>query len=334
MISDSGWLQSFGGRAGLSYPYTMTADLHGNASNAPQLGGQPASFCSDVADLTSGKIDHARTIGASLNNPNTLVNRDASGNFSAGVMSAALNGNASTATLAGGADTSTNSAQLNGQSASFYTNAVNLTGTVRDTALSTKVPRLSGNNAFGSTRNSFAGRVGVNTPAGSLELDVHGRIRSHTPAPLTFAFAIPPLGRCLLGRPPKDPIITPGRIRSGLLLHVSAGNTSVSFDLALPFEKPNADFVGYVAKLRAFLPIRLAEGNFKHYVLNKAQSGFVKRRVDSSLLADIETKAHTKTEARPRDSRVAGRQRHSRRQPPSLATRGVRRFVNRGQGVI
>lgn len=50
------------------------------------------------------------------------------------------------------------------------------TGTLSDARVSGTIPRLNTNNAFTSTQNSFAGRLGVNTPAGALELDVNGRI--------------------------------------------------------------------------------------------------------------------------------------------------------------
>ena len=165
VISDSAQLQSIGGQLGLSFSYPLAADVTGNATtatNASQLGGQPASFYTSAANLSSGILANARTTGTSAPSPNTLVLRDASGNFAAGTITAALNGSAT---------------QLNAQPASFYTNASNLTsGTLPDARLSTSIPRLNTNNSFTSTSNSFAGRLGVNTPAGALELDVNGRI--------------------------------------------------------------------------------------------------------------------------------------------------------------
>lgn len=99
-------------------------------------------------------------------------------------------------------------------------------------------------------------------------------------------------------REPGTPRLLPGQaasgshyeldlIRSGLLLHISSGNTSAFFDLVLPFAAPDSEFVDYVRRLRPHLPIRLAKGNFKHYVPNKAMNGYNKKRVDASLLADI-----------------------------------------------
>ena len=45
---------------------------------------------------TAGKVDNSATTATDLNTGNAIVSRDASGNFSAGTISAALNGNAST----------------------------------------------------------------------------------------------------------------------------------------------------------------------------------------------------------------------------------------------
>ncbi len=122
----------------------------------------------NASTITSGTLANARTTGTNLGTPGTLVLRDGAGNFSAGTITAALNGNAATAG---------NATQLGGQPASFYTNATNLNaGTLPDARLSGNVPRLNANNSFSGTASSFAGRVGVNTPAGALELDVNGRI--------------------------------------------------------------------------------------------------------------------------------------------------------------
>ncbi|MFO0375665.1 MAG: hypothetical protein ACK51N_01320, partial [bacterium] len=160
---------------------TITANLNGNAAtattatnatnatNATQLNGQPASFYTDAAHLT-GTLDNARTSGTNLNTPSTLVLRDASGNFSAGTITANLNGNAATATSATNATNATNATQLNGQPASFYTNAANLTGTLADARLSPNVVLLSN---VGPSQ--FAGAVGIGiAPTGGARLQVIG----------------------------------------------------------------------------------------------------------------------------------------------------------------
>jgi hypothetical protein len=123
----------------------------------------------DAAKITSGSLNNARTSGASLNTPDTLVLRDPSGNFSAGIISATLNGNAATATTAANASNATTAANatlLNGQSGSFYTNASNLTtGTLADGLLSGNIPRLNVNNTFAGDTQTFAGRIRVNNGA-------------------------------------------------------------------------------------------------------------------------------------------------------------------------
>ena len=146
----------------------------------------------DASRITAGFVTNNRTTGDSRNTASTLVLRDASGNFSAGTVTAVLNGNATTAT---------NAAQLNGQAASFYTNASNITsgtlataqipnldaskittgtlasaqvpnldaskittGTLADARLSTNIAFRNAANSFTSTGvTSFAGNVAIGT---------------------------------------------------------------------------------------------------------------------------------------------------------------------------
>ncbi len=72
--------------------------------------------------LSLGGTLSLSTNGTSTNTANTLVSRDASGNFSAGTITASLNGNAATATTAGSAGTATTAATA--------TTAGNVTGIV------------------------------------------------------------------------------------------------------------------------------------------------------------------------------------------------------------
>jgi len=67
----------------------------------------------NASNIASGTLANARTTAASANGASTIVARDASGNFSAGTITAALNGNASTATSATSATTATTATTAN-----------------------------------------------------------------------------------------------------------------------------------------------------------------------------------------------------------------------------
>jgi hypothetical protein len=149
---------------------TITAALNGSAT---QLNGQPASFYTNAANIAAGTLDNARTTGTNLNTPNTLVLRDASGNFSAGTITAALNGNATSAT---------NATQLNGQAATFYTNASNIntgtlanartTGTNLNTASTLVLRDASGNFSAGTiTANLSGNATSATTATNSTQLN-------------------------------------------------------------------------------------------------------------------------------------------------------------------
>ena len=76
-------------------------------------------------------------------------------------------------------------------------------------------------------------------------------------------------------------------IRSGILAHLSAGNTSAFFDLVLPFDAPDQRLTNYVKGVRKLLPIRLKKGGFRMYLPSKGKHGYVTRRVDAGLLEDV-----------------------------------------------
>lgn len=107
---------------------TITAALNGNAATATSAanagtatnfsgslagdvtGTQGATVVSTVGGQTAVNVSNTVvTVGAatSANTASALVQRDGSGNFSAGIITAALNGNASTATSATSASTAT-----------------------------------------------------------------------------------------------------------------------------------------------------------------------------------------------------------------------------------
>ncbi|HEX8492451.1 MAG TPA: tail fiber domain-containing protein [Pyrinomonadaceae bacterium] len=92
----------------LSTPYSVTsANFTGNLSGevtgtqnntvVSSIGGQSASVVASSASAVNSATDG--------NTPSTIVKRDASGNFSAGTITASLSGNATTATTASGVST-------------------------------------------------------------------------------------------------------------------------------------------------------------------------------------------------------------------------------------
>jgi hypothetical protein len=110
-------------------PGVVHNDTSGNLSSSLIVDADvsPTANISDtkLATIsTAGKVANSATTATSVNTPNTIVLRDASGSFSAGTITANLNGNATTAT------TSTNfSGSLSGevtgtQNATVVSNAV------------------------------------------------------------------------------------------------------------------------------------------------------------------------------------------------------------------
>jgi hypothetical protein len=151
-------------------PTAGTATSAVSAANASNLNNQPGSFYQNAANLT-GTLADARlsTNVPRLNVANTFVSP-----VTAPTFNGALNGNASTATLAA------NASNLNGQPASFFQNASNLNaGTLADARLSTNVPLLSANNGFLGA-NSFV----QNTTFQSAIITEVGRIGSITANPV------------------------------------------------------------------------------------------------------------------------------------------------------
>lgn len=123
--------------------YTPYAGFAVLAQNSSALNGQPASFYSNAANLT-GTLPDAR-LSSNVPRLNT-----------ANTYSAAITAPTFTGALVGNASSATNATNLNGQPASFYTNAANLTGTLADARLSTNIPRLASANAFSQPQSITA----------------------------------------------------------------------------------------------------------------------------------------------------------------------------------
>ena len=107
----TGTATSFNGSANISIPTAITADSIVNAdinSAAGITDGKLATIA------TAGKVSNSATTATSANTANAIVARDASGNFSAGTITANVTGNV-TGNVSGNAGTVTNG---------LYTNAV------------------------------------------------------------------------------------------------------------------------------------------------------------------------------------------------------------------
>jgi hypothetical protein len=122
----------------------------------------------NASNISTGTIANARTTAASANGASTIVARDASGNFSAGTITAALSGNATTASTASAtsaaltAGTGLSSAgTFNGSTARTF--AVSY-GTTAGTACQGNDARLSDSRQATNTNTQLAS-LGVGTAA-------------------------------------------------------------------------------------------------------------------------------------------------------------------------
>jgi len=111
------------------------ADTSGNAGTATALAADPAdcganTFTNAInasGTLSCTAVGNAATTATSSNTASAIVARDASGNFSAGTISAALSGNAGTATALAADPTDC--------AANTFTNAINASGTLSCTSI-------------------------------------------------------------------------------------------------------------------------------------------------------------------------------------------------------
>lgn len=154
----------------------VTGALTGNASTASALAADPTDCASNTyanaiaasGNLTCASVTNAATTATATNTNSTIVLRDGSGNFSAGTITAALTGNASTAS------TVTTNANLTGPITSVgnATSIASQTGTgtkfVVDTSPTLITPNLGtpttlvGTNISGTAASLTAGTVTTN----------------------------------------------------------------------------------------------------------------------------------------------------------------------------
>jgi hypothetical protein len=85
---------------------------------------------------TAGKVSNSATTATNLNTASAIVARDASGNFTAGTITAALTGNASTATALSSARTFALTGNVTGSVSSDLTSGASISTTIAASAIS------------------------------------------------------------------------------------------------------------------------------------------------------------------------------------------------------
>ena len=100
---------------------TITAGITANTIVNADINASAAIADTKLDTIsTSGKVQNSATTATSANTASTIVERDGTGNFTAGTITATLNGNASTATLATTADSAHNADTLDGEHGTYY----------------------------------------------------------------------------------------------------------------------------------------------------------------------------------------------------------------------
>jgi hypothetical protein len=155
----TGTATSFNGSSNITISSAITADSIVNAD----INSAAAIADTKLATIsTAGKVLNSATTATSANTASAIVARDASGNFTAGTITAALSGNATTATTLQTARTITLSGDVGG-SASFNGSAdVTITTTVQpnSVALGTDTTGNYVANVTGGTGVTITGTAG------------------------------------------------------------------------------------------------------------------------------------------------------------------------------
>jgi hypothetical protein len=132
---------------------TSTMILDGTIVNA-DINAAAGIVDTKLATITTtGKVANTATTATSANSANAIVSRDASGNFSAGTITASLNGNANTATSATTATTATTATNQSGGTVSATTGSFS-------TSLTAPTVAASVNNTTVAT-TEFANRAAI-----------------------------------------------------------------------------------------------------------------------------------------------------------------------------
>ncbi|HVN56655.1 MAG TPA: hypothetical protein VMT63_00005, partial [Bacteroidales bacterium] len=163
---------------------TSTTILHGNGTGSPswsQIVNGDIDPAAGIVDTklatisTAGKVSNSATTATSSNNNNTIVLRDGSGNFTAGTITASLNGTATnvTGTVAignGGTGQTTQQAALNaisgGATSGSYLRGDG-TNVVLSTIQASDVPTLNQNTTGSAAKWTTARNLAGNSVDGS-----------------------------------------------------------------------------------------------------------------------------------------------------------------------
>ena len=160
----TGTATSFDGSANITISAGITADSIVNAD----INSAAAIADTKLATIsTAGKVSNSATTATNLNTASAIVARDASGNFSAGTITAALSGNATTATTLATGRTISLTGDVTYTSGSFDGSG-NVTGTAT----------LANS---GVTANTY----GSSTSIPVITVDAKGRITSATTSAIT-----------------------------------------------------------------------------------------------------------------------------------------------------
>jgi len=122
---------------------------------------------------TAGKVANSATTAASANTASAIVARDASGNFSAGTITANLSGNATTATSATTATTATTAANISGS---------NFTNDIANVGNSMTVSYVGGktSSAIATSVNDTVAATNLNTASTIVKRDASGNFSAGT----------------------------------------------------------------------------------------------------------------------------------------------------------
>jgi len=164
-LAGSGELITLQGNVSGSGTNTINTTINNGVVTNTMLAGGISNDKLDVIS-TAGKVNNSATTATNLNTVNAIVSRNASGNFSAGIITASLNGNATTATTATIANGVQSYLSTGVIRLATPSNAVSPTITVPDVNASMATTNLS--QTFGGTQTFSGTAVFNNQITGSI----------------------------------------------------------------------------------------------------------------------------------------------------------------------